>query len=92
MEETLLETFKRYYADYRGAEGVDESFADAFQAMTFHVIHQTEQYAHQGNLQEIQNLVHAFKEISLSMSPSNDSLKEQFEQELVVQELNRYSF
>ncbi len=92
MEESLMDTFKRYYADYRGAEGVDQSFTDAYQAMAFHVINQTEHFVQQGNLHDIQNLIREFKEIELSTSPSNDSLKEQFEQELVVQELNRYSF
>ncbi|KRE96834.1 hypothetical protein ASG89_30330 [Paenibacillus sp. Soil766] len=92
MDETLIQTFKRYYADYRGAEDVDQSFTDAYQAMTFHVINQTEHYVQEGNLNKIQNLIREFKEMGLSLGPSNDSLKEQFEQELVQQELNRFSF
>lgn len=90
MEESLLMTFKRYYADYREAEGVDESFSDAYQAIAYHVINQTEQYVQEGNLSEIQNLIREFKEIGLSVGPSNDSIKEQFELELVEQVLGDY--
>jgi hypothetical protein len=92
MEDSLLDTFKRYYADYRGAAPIDQSFAEAYQALTYHVINQTEYYVQQENLQEIRNLIWEFKEMGLQLGPSNDSLKEQFEQELVEQLLNRYSF
>ncbi|NOU89822.1 hypothetical protein GC102_29315 [Paenibacillus sp. LMG 31460] len=89
MDETLMATFKRYYADYRGAANVDQSFSDAYQAIAYHVIEQTEQFAQEGNLADIQNLIREFKEIGLVVGPSNDSLKERFEQELVEQVLDR---
>jgi soluble cytochrome b562 len=89
MDETLIETFKRYYADYRGAATVDQSFTDAYQAIAYYVIDQTEQFAQRGNLEEIQNMIREFKEIGLSVGPSNDALKERFEQELVEQVLDR---
>lgn len=89
MNETLMETFKRYYADYRSAANMDQSFTDAYQAIAYHVIERTEQYAQGGNLEEIQNMIREFKEIGLVVGPSNDSLKERFEQELVEQVLNR---
>lgn len=89
MDETLMETFKRYYADYRGSANTDQSFTDAYQAIAYHVIEQTEHYAQGGDLEKIQNIIREFKEISLFIGPSNDSLKERFEQELVEEVLNR---
>jgi hypothetical protein len=89
MDETLMATFKRYYADYRGAENVDQSFSDAYQAIAYHVIEQTDQFAQEENLAGIQTLIREFKEIGLVVGPSNDSLKELFEQELVEQVLDR---
>ncbi|MDQ0901588.1 hypothetical protein [Paenibacillus sp. V4I7] len=89
MDETLIQTFKRYYADYRAAADVDQSFADAYQAIAYHVIELTGRLAQEGKLTDIQNLVGEFKEIQLSISQSNDSLKEHFEQELVETMLDR---
>ncbi|MDR6881483.1 hypothetical protein [Bacillus sp. 3255] len=86
---TLMETFKRYYADYRGSADMDQSFTDAYQAIAYHVIEQTSHYAEDGDMDKIQSLIRQFKEISLSIAPSNDSLKERFEQELVEEVLNR---
>ncbi|MDU0203963.1 MULTISPECIES: hypothetical protein [Paenibacillus] len=83
MNETLMETFKRFYADYRVAANVEQSFTDAYQAIAYHVIEQTDHLAQSGNLEGVQNIVREFKEISLSIAPSNDALKERFEQELV---------
>jgi soluble cytochrome b562 len=91
MEETLIQTFKRYYADYRAATNVDESFSDAYQALAYHVIEQTGQLAQEGNVAEIQNVVREFTEIRNSTGGSNDSLKDSFEQELVENMLNRVS-
>ncbi|MFD0695099.1 hypothetical protein ACFQZT_13405 [Paenibacillus sp. GCM10027628] len=91
MEETLIQTFKRYYADYRAAVDVDQSFTDAYQAIAYHVIEQTGQLAQEGNLDGIQNLVREFNEIQLSVGGSNDSVKERFEQELVENMLDRVS-
>ncbi|SDP12300.1 hypothetical protein SAMN04487897_1382 [Paenibacillus sp. yr247] len=89
MNESLMDTFKRYYADYRVAANVDQSFSDAYKAIAYHVINQTEQFAQGGNLDEVQNVIREFKEIGLSVGPSNDALKERFEQELVEQVLDR---
>lgn len=89
MDETLIQTFKRYYADYRAAVDVDQSFADAYRAIAYYVIDQTGQLAQEGKLEDIQNLVREFKEIRQSVGGSNDSVKERFEQELVENVLNR---
>ncbi|NOV00068.1 hypothetical protein [Paenibacillus planticolens] len=89
MNETLMETFKRYYTDYRGSANMDQSFTDAYQAVAYHVIAQTDYFAQGGNLEAIQNMIREYKEISLSVAPSNDALKERFEQELVEDMLNR---
>ncbi|NEW08562.1 hypothetical protein GK047_21415 [Paenibacillus sp. SYP-B3998] len=89
MDEALIQTFKNYYAGYRTATNVDQSFSDAYQALAYHVIEQTGQFADKGKLGEIQTLVREFKNIQLAISPSNDSVKEQFEQELVEHLLNR---
>ncbi|MBP1966834.1 hypothetical protein [Paenibacillus aceris] len=89
MNETLMETFKRYYADYRGSANMEQSFTDAYQAMAYHVIEQTDHFAQGGNLEAIQNMIREYKEIGLAVAPSNDALKERFEQELVEEMLNR---
>lgn len=70
MNETLMETFKRYYADYRAAANVEQSFTDAYQAIAYHVIEQTDHLAKSGNLEGIQNMVREFKEIGLSIAPA----------------------
>ncbi|GGA09091.1 hypothetical protein GCM10008018_63440 [Paenibacillus marchantiophytorum] len=89
MNESLMDTFKRYYADYRSAANVDESFADAYHAISYHVINQTEQLANQGNLDDIQQLIREFREFRFSEGSSTDALKEHFEQELVQKVLDR---
>lgn len=89
MNETLMETFKRYYADYRGSANMEQSFTDAYQAMAYHVIEQADHFAQGGKLEAIQNMIREYKEIGLSVAPSNDALKERFEQELVEEMLNR---
>ncbi|MEW9702893.1 hypothetical protein [Paenibacillus sp. SI8] len=91
MGETLIETFKRYYADYRTATDADQSFADAYQALAYHVIEQTGRLAQEGNLADIQNVVREFTEIRHATGGSNDSLKDSFEQELVENVLDRVS-
>ncbi|MGG1552307.1 MULTISPECIES: hypothetical protein [Paenibacillus] len=83
MNDSLLSTFKKYYEDYREGAGVDQSFTDAYQATAFHVIHQTEQYAQEGKLTEIQNVIREFHELGLQVGTSNDALKEQFELDLI---------
>ncbi|MEC0232661.1 hypothetical protein [Paenibacillus alba] len=89
MNETLMDTFKRYYEDYRSASNVDQSFKDAYQAISYHVIDVTEQLAHKGNLTDIQQLIREFREIGLATGPSNDAMKDRFEQELVEKVLDR---
>ncbi|MFC5447513.1 hypothetical protein [Paenibacillus aestuarii] len=89
MNETLIETLKRYYADYRSAADSDQSFEDAYQALAYHVIEQTGQLAQEGKLTDIQNLIAQYHELRFSTGYSNDSLKERFEQELVEGMLDR---
>lgn len=81
MEQTLIETFKAYYFDYRTVEDVDSSFEDALAAVAFAVIEKTGALADEGDLDGIRSLVREYKEIRLSTLGSNDSVKERFEQE-----------
>ncbi|TXK72108.1 hypothetical protein [Paenibacillus sp. N3.4] len=89
MNESLMDTFKRFYADYRTAANVEQSFTDAYQAVAFYVIEQTSQLAQESKLDDIKQLTREFKEIRFAISPSNDALKERFEQELVEKMLDR---
>lgn len=81
-EETLIEQFKRYYQDYRNADDVDESFDNAFAALTFSVIDQAGDMAERDDSEAIRRMVREFREIHLSIQGSNDSVKERFEREI----------
>ncbi|MFD2611018.1 hypothetical protein [Paenibacillus gansuensis] len=79
--ETLIQQFKRYYFDYRGAAETDSAFADAFQALTYRVIGRLEEAVHNENLHASRELLREYGEIRSSTYGSNDSVKERFEAE-----------
>ncbi|MCD1259707.1 hypothetical protein B5M42_012775 [Paenibacillus athensensis] len=88
MEETLMHTFKRYYAGYRAAENAATSFDDALQALAHYVIDRTESLAQEGRLDEVKSLTREFIRIREQSGGSNDTLKERLERELVEEVLN----
>jgi hypothetical protein len=91
MEETLIQAFKRFYADYRAVLGVDESFDGSLQVLPYYVIDQTEIMAQEGNVDKIRNLIREFNEIRVSTYGSNDSVKERFEQEYTINEQHQFN-
>jgi|GEM_PF-2183416 len=88
MEETLMQTFKRYYAGYRAAENADASFDDALQALAHYVIDQTDSLAQEGLMDEVKSLTREFIRIREQTGGSNDTLKERLERELVEEVLS----
>ena len=81
MAETLIQTFKRYYSDYRTTSNAEDSFSASLQSLTFHVIDQAELLAEDGKIEDTKSLLRQFQEIRQSTYGSNDSVKERFEAE-----------
>ncbi|PZD97474.1 hypothetical protein DNH61_02315 [Paenibacillus sambharensis] len=79
--ETLIQRFKRYYEDNRVTAGVDSSFDDAYEALTYSIIDEVGNCAEREDLHSIRSIVREFDEIRSSVHGSNDSVKERFEAE-----------
>ena len=79
--ETLIEQFKRYYADYRKTSDMNTSFISAYEALTLSVIDQVDDFADKSDVSAIRNVVREYREIRISIQGSNDSVKERFERE-----------
>ncbi|CAM4493168.1 hypothetical protein [Paenibacillus tarimensis] len=79
--EALIQRFKRYYEDNRITADIDNSFNDAYEALTFSVIDEIGNCAKREDLHSIQSVVREFDEIRSSVHGSNDSVKERFEEE-----------
>lgn len=88
MPETLIEKFKDYYFDYRKTSEIDDSFSNAYGALTYYMIAGIERFANQGDLGGIKNSLAQYREIRFSTFDSNDSVKEIFEVEY-QESLNR---
>jgi hypothetical protein len=83
VNETLIQTLKRYYADYRTLSEPIDSFAAALEALPYHVIDKIEELVQAGRYEDIKRLVREFREIHESTYGSNDSVLERFEEEYV---------
>jgi hypothetical protein len=81
MRVTLIQIFKRFYADYRKTSDVDTSFNSAKEALAYYVIDQTGVLADERDNDGIRGLIREFTEIRESTHGSNDSVKERFELE-----------
>ena len=82
QDETMIERFKRYYADYRAAGDPDASFASAYEALVYSALDEVGRLAEEGRLEAIRDRIREMNEIRMSIGGSNDSVKERFEAEL----------
>lgn len=88
MEETLIERFKTFYFDYRRTSDVDESFEQARSAVAYHVIHEADRLAQDGDFEGVRSVCRQFREIQGTTYGSNDSVKERFEREFTRHRLH----
>jgi hypothetical protein len=85
-EETLIQRFKRFYMINRKTASVEVSFSDAFMTLMYYSMNDIDAIADTGDLEKVKDVLRQFREIRDSIQHSNDSVRERFEQEYVIQQ------